>query len=299
VFTAWLLREAEGDADFGSLVSEAATREGAQQDFQTVAILGFGADGGKVGADQAEVLMKGLRRQAGREAVIDGLPVAFCSDAVGILGVALGTKAVADTDITGRVVMWASKFLRSSYDAERTENWQRCLFAAADRQLGSPLNLSVPKSSDCSDVRAALLAKGVIGTEDGMSDQEGQHTLRLAMGELPDELPYDRAALRLLGVESVIQASVPLVGRKNAAVVPERPDGFSDRDARVHDAVGRVRFLTLGNAEIMRDASVKKAMLGERLKPAGDAARRCLDRIRKAKGYPSSLDIKENRATPK
>ena len=50
---------------------------GAQQDFQTVAILGFGADAGTLRAAQIEVLKKGIRRQAGREVVIDGLPVAF------------------------------------------------------------------------------------------------------------------------------------------------------------------------------------------------------------------------------
>ena len=53
-FGAWLLRDAERDAEFASLVSEAATREGAQQDFQTVAILGFGADAGILGAEQIE-----------------------------------------------------------------------------------------------------------------------------------------------------------------------------------------------------------------------------------------------------
>jgi len=70
VFAAWLLREPETDAEFASLVSDAAAREGAQQDFQTVAILGFGADAGILGAAQIEVLKKGIRRQAGREATL-------------------------------------------------------------------------------------------------------------------------------------------------------------------------------------------------------------------------------------
>src|SRR5438445_9801727 len=81
VFAAGLLREPKTDAEFASLISDAAAREGAQQDFQTVAILGFGADAGTLRAAQIEVLKKGIRRQAGREVVIDGLPVAFCSDA--------------------------------------------------------------------------------------------------------------------------------------------------------------------------------------------------------------------------
>src|SRR5207248_241386 len=129
--------EAQADAELAALVGDAATREGAQQDFQSVAILGFGATASMLATEQTEVLKKGLRRQAGRGVVIDEVPAAFCYDAVGILGVVLGTKAVADTEITDQIVKWASKFLKKSYDAERAEEWQRCLFAAADLQLGS------------------------------------------------------------------------------------------------------------------------------------------------------------------
>ena len=46
--------------------------------------------------------------------MIDELPAAFCSDAVGILGVALGTKVVADTELTDQVVKWISKFLKKA-----------------------------------------------------------------------------------------------------------------------------------------------------------------------------------------
>ena len=136
-FAAWLLPGPETDAEFASLVNEAATRQGAQQDFHTVAILGFGADAGLLAAEAIEALKKGLRRQAGRGVVIDELPAAFCSDAVGILGAVLGAKVVADSEITDQIARWASKFLKKSYEEDRTEDWQRCLFAAGDRQLGS------------------------------------------------------------------------------------------------------------------------------------------------------------------
>jgi hypothetical protein len=295
-FGAWLLRET--DAEFASLVGEAATREGAQQDFQTAAILGFGAHAGMLGAKQIEALTKGLRRQAGRGVVIDGLPAAFCSDAVGVLGTVLGTKSVADTELTDQVVNWISKFLKKSYDAERTEDWQRCLFAAADCQLGNLLNLSMPKSPTTADVRTAVLARGVIQAgADRPADQDGQWTLNLAMRELADGLSHDRAALRLAAVESVIQAAVPMVGGINAAPSPRQGHPLSDRDVRVHDAIGRERFYTLTNAEIMREASVKKSLRADGLEPGGEAAKRCLDRIRNAKGYPLSREITKKRAT--
>jgi hypothetical protein len=64
-FAAWLLRGREMDIEFASVVTDATARIGAQQDFQTVAILGFGAQAGILSALQTEVLKKGLRRQAG------------------------------------------------------------------------------------------------------------------------------------------------------------------------------------------------------------------------------------------
>jgi hypothetical protein len=296
-FAAWLLRET--DAEFASLVGEAATREGAQQDFQTVAILGFGADAGILNTKQIEAFKKGLRRQAGREVAIDGLPVAFCSDAVGILGVVLGTKALAGTELTDQVVKWVSKFLKKSYDAEHTEDWQRCLFAAADRQLGNLLNLSVLKSPATADVRTTLAAKGVIEAgDDGPSDNDGQQTLRLAIRELPGELSCDRAALRLAAVEAIIQAEMPSAGGKNAAQSAKRGGTLSERDGQIHDVVGGERFRTLPNAEIMKDPTVKKRLRADfDLEPGGDAAKRCLDRIREAKGYPLSREVTKKRAT--
>ena len=42
-FAVWLLREPEQSADLASIVDQAAKREGADQDFQTAALLGFAA----------------------------------------------------------------------------------------------------------------------------------------------------------------------------------------------------------------------------------------------------------------
>jgi hypothetical protein len=298
-FGAWLLSGRETDAEFVSLVNEAATREGAQQDFQTVATLGFGLDAGKLGVEQTEALKKGLRRLAGREVVIDALPVAFCSDAVGILGVALGTKRLADTDITNLVVKWLTKFLKKSYEAERTEGWHRCLFAAGDRQLGSPLNLSIPKSPDTADVRTALLAKGLIEARDGGPEEDGQQSLRLAMRELPDDLPCDRVALRLVAVESVIREAVPPLGGKNRGPSQEHRRPLSDRDTRVHDAIGTERFRTLTNAQIMKETGVRKRLRVDFQLDTADATKLCLDRIRRTKGYPLSREIVKKRSALK
>jgi hypothetical protein len=296
-FAAWLLRE--NDGELASLVSEAATREGAQQDFHTAAILGFGAEAGLLTAEAIEALKKGLRRQSGRGVVIDELPAAFCSDAVGILGVVLGTKAVADPELTDQIVKWVSKFLKKSYDEERTEDWQRCLFATADRQLGSSLDLTILRSPATADVRTALVSKDLIDASDAESaDQDGQQTLTLAMRELANDLPSDRAALRLAAIQSVIETIIPVVNGNNTPRAT-KSGSLSDRDARVHEVIGQERFRTLRNAEIMRDPTVKKRLRVDfELEAGRDDTKSCLDRIRAAKEYPLSRQIVKKRSHP-
>jgi hypothetical protein len=298
-FAAWLLREPETNCEFASIVNDAAARQGAQQDFQTVAILGFAAEAGVLNTAQVEVLKNGIRRQAGRKPVVDGLePMAFCSDPVGILGVLLGTKAVADVDITSQVVGWTSKFLRNSYEMDRTEDWQRSLLAVADRQLGSSLNLLIPNSPATADIRIALAARGVIDDDPNRVAEDRTQTLKLAVREPQDELNSDRAALRLAAIEWVLGTAEPTVKGKNGVRSAKQTGPLSERDIRVHDTVSKERFCTLTNAEIMKEASVKKRLWADfRLKAGSDAAKRCLDRIRQAKRYPLSREIVKKRST--
>jgi hypothetical protein len=92
VFSEWVLRRPQGQATFRSLVNEAAGGMGAAQSFQMVAILGFAAEAAYLREGHREALREGLLRQAGRRAVIDDMPVAFCLDVVGILGIAVGDQ---------------------------------------------------------------------------------------------------------------------------------------------------------------------------------------------------------------
>jgi hypothetical protein len=298
-FAGWLLGNTEREGEFSSLVTAAAKRECALQDFPTVAILGFGAASGILGVEQMAAFRKGLRRQVGREVVIDEVPAAFCTDAVGILGIVLGTKAVADTELTSEVVKWLSKFLKNSYEGRCAEDWQRCLFAVADRQLGSPLGLSVPQSPAAADARMALTSKGVIeASTEEPSDQDVYLVLALTLRELPHDLSYDQAALRLAALKAVVETVVPVVGRNVISRLPKGRRSLSSRDQRLHKGIGAERFRTLTNAEIMKEASPKKLLRVEGLDRRSDAAKRCLDRIRKAEGYPLSRDITKKRTHP-
>jgi len=205
IFAAWLRCDGGQMADFVSVAAQAAKREGADQDFQTVAVLGYAADAGLLSGPQAAVLKKGLTRVAGRTPVVNGVPMAFCVDAVGILGVAVGARAIADAGIINQVAQWITGFLRSSYETDGVQDWQRALFAFADVKLGGPLRLLMPNSAEIADVRTALRAKGTIAAGNGKHAREDAlQTFALSIEEPPGGTDCDRLALRLAALEWVI-----------------------------------------------------------------------------------------------
>jgi hypothetical protein len=247
VFAVWLREDFNQPADLLSIAAKAAEREGAGQDFQTIAILGFAADAGVLSDPELAALKKGLTRLAGRSPVVNGVPMPFCADAVGILGVALGTTVIADAEVTGNVVGWAMRFLKSAYERDRAEDWQRCLLAAADRKMGAPLKLSFPNSIAVADVRLALLAKGLIHCPDMQVRQDAARVLQIANQEPLGEVECERAALCLAGVEWVIrqvgkQADPAGVFTEHTSTNPlhtPKEDQTGDIDARPQRRRGR------------------------------------------------------------
>src|SRR5580704_14676712 len=100
LFAYWMLTRKADEAEAKQIAAAAAQHTGAQLDFQTVAALGFARESGLLGTEISETLKQGLERLAGRQAFVDGNPMPFCSDAVGIFGVTLGTRALGDIAVT-------------------------------------------------------------------------------------------------------------------------------------------------------------------------------------------------------
>jgi hypothetical protein len=202
-FIAWLLE------DFNNLLSiagAAAKRAGAGQDFLDIAILGLAAHAGVLSEPGVAELKEGLTRLAGLRPIVNGVRMPLYTDAVGMLGVALGTAVIADAELTSQVVGWTRRFLKSAYEMDEVQDWQRCLLAAADLSLGSPLILPFPTSGLVADVRLALLAKGLINSP---KTQVQLDTARLRQSTIEEPLggpvECERAALCVAGVEWVIR----------------------------------------------------------------------------------------------
>src|SRR6266550_5484171 len=111
VFAYWMLARAGDAPEAKQIASAALQRSGAQLDFQTVATLGFARESGLLGQESSGTLKEGLERLAGRRPFVDEIPMPFCSDAVGILGVALGSRSLADDGVSSQITTWFSSFL--------------------------------------------------------------------------------------------------------------------------------------------------------------------------------------------
>jgi hypothetical protein len=207
LFETWLLPGRALRDEAAAIVDRAALRKGAEQDFATAALLGFAADAGLLSKSQLGSLRTNLLRLAGRSSVIHGSPMAFCGDAVGVLGVVVGAKKLADSGVAGQIEQWAASFLKSSYGRDGLEEWQRCLFAVAGRHLGNAIELEIPVSPAIADVRTALRSKALVEAGDGdLSREESLRVLNLALRETEADLGYDRAVLRLAALDYLTES---------------------------------------------------------------------------------------------
>jgi hypothetical protein len=212
VFGFWVMATPTDATEATKIVTAAMQRSGAQQDFQTVATLGFAKESGLLGPEAAVTLKQGLERLAGRNPVVDEIPMPFCSDAVGILGVALGTRSLADSGVSSQMVTWLSRFLSNIYILDGTENWQRSLFQAADHVLGGGIKLSASAHSQAEDVRIALAAKNALPRSSAVqAEQEEEGALSLILAQGTTKVSYERAAIRLAALEYIVRAAPAVV----------------------------------------------------------------------------------------
>ena len=225
-FATWLLREPNLVSELQPVVKAAAAREGADQDFENTALLGFAAGSGILAEQQLLVLGKGLRRLAGRSPMVNGSRMTFCGDAVGLMGVVVGTKAIADKQVAAQIEGWASRFFKDSHANAGNEEWQQCLIAAAGRTLSKSLALELPHTPATADVRLALAAHGLIPLREDSAIRDIEETLKMAEQPLPEEFSYDRAALRLTAIEWITR------GPRRSTKQDVRPRGSMDLAAQ-------------------------------------------------------------------
>jgi adenine-specific DNA-methyltransferase len=153
--------------------------------------------------------------------------MAFCTDAIALLGIALGTHTLDNQSIQRAVADWMSRFLWKSYQMLRVQDWQRCFLAIAQQLIHVNPELVIPATSTVADIRVALHSKGLLLRDPSMTEQDEQHALSL--------LKTGNQVTRVTGpctVEATIPTPVDWEGdgiEDSGAVKLEEHGSFVDR----------------------------------------------------------------------
>lgn len=208
-FLAWALRDEDPADDLARLGSAAASAFAAARTYRDVAAMGYALHAGRLDDAHIESLRAGLRWLCGRSAEIDGEPAPFFTDAVTLLGAAVGAATLGDDEATA-VQKWLLEFLPRAASLPAVEPWQRCLFAVSLQALGSTA-IPLPADTAAADVRTALRARSLLpGDGTAADDADERLTLALLKQQLTNDLSVPRAALRLAAF-SWIRRSAPVV----------------------------------------------------------------------------------------
>jgi len=211
-FLAWCFRENPPGDDLATLANESATSLTAkgERSYHDVAALGFAARGIGLNQDQLTVLAEGLQWLGGRSPRIAGEPAPFVSDAVAILGIALGGAFVGD-NTTKVVAEWMRGFVSDAAGLPALEEWQRMLFAAALHALGIDA-LPIAPDESSADVRTVLRAMALAPKAGTREEIEKDERLTLESLKQADAAPtlVIRAALSLKALVW-IQRSAPVI----------------------------------------------------------------------------------------
>jgi hypothetical protein len=172
----------------------AASKKGAMQEHSDIAALGFGMSCDMLDDSSRQAFLDGLSRLCGRTPLMHGTPIACCTDAPALLGLAVGAKAAGEAEAS-RLTSWVRQFFDRSYASSQISDWHRGLLHGVSHclQLGAPLPaLSVIPA----DLRVALHAKGLLPNDPAHSERDEAEALQLLKSDVEPVAP-GRAALRL------------------------------------------------------------------------------------------------------
>lgn len=217
-FAAWLLPHQNKGLSVNGPVNVSLSHIGAQKTYQDVAVFGFAAASGTIDHGQQNTLNVGLRWLAGREPFLDGLPTGICLDAVALLGIALGTKYLGDDSTREAIVDWMKKFIVKCYDMRGVHDWQRCLFVAAQEEIGNKIAMTVPSDPSVADVRVALRSRGLLLiSEKTVYEQDEADALILLKEDALKSVDLIRAVFRLAALDWIFR-SLPTITMSHPTV---------------------------------------------------------------------------------
>lgn len=202
VFAAWSLANTSFGFEFESICRESAQRVEASRSYLDIAILGFSADAGLAETDINKALKEGLEWQSGRSVTIDGISTGVSQDPIALLGIALGARIIANSDLMDLVSKWVGSFINEAYEMRGIENWQKCLIAAAGHLLRISPSVVIPNDDSINDVLIALNTKKIFLSNDISGN--AAHALYYLKSAKATEVEATRAALSIVACNAIM-----------------------------------------------------------------------------------------------
>lgn len=209
-FLAWLIPDNRMGLTLSGPAAVAASRVGAERTYKDVAILGFASTSGSFEPIHKKALVDGLKWVIGREPFLQGMPTGACTDAVALLGIAVGARS-CDERIRRAIAEWMGKFVYTSCEMRGVSDWEKSLFAAAQRCASLKPDISIPVENAVADVRVALRVKNLLEIgSNSQIEQDEMDALNLMKNIEGGSIPMARAGLQLAAFEW-IKRSAPTV----------------------------------------------------------------------------------------
>jgi predicted nucleotide-binding protein len=196
-FAAWLMPGNPYGLCMDGAVQAALTASGAGRTYREVAILGYAAHAARLDLAGQSTLAAWLRWLTAREPVVSNVPMPFCTDSVGLLGIALGARAVGDDGARQVVSSWLGRCIEARAGAgdERDDD---VLPVAVEWTAGRTIEKHRLTDSSLADVRVALRSRGLLSDlKERSDDDEELDTLTLIQQETAPALGMVRASVRL------------------------------------------------------------------------------------------------------
>ncbi|MEO2088348.1 MAG: hypothetical protein ABGY75_02490, partial [Gemmataceae bacterium] len=210
VFAAWVLSGCDAVVEMTAAVQAAERAAGAARTYRDVATLGFAAHGGSLGPTGVAGLGDGLGWLVKREPVVAHTPMPFCTDPVGLFGVAVGAAAFGDQELTAATAAWLARCLAARADPDKAEDWTGLLDTVGLAVVGRPGDVTtLADRPEWSDIRVALRARGFgpfLGNRPADTDE--YDALVFAVRGV-GHLGVPRAAMRLAALDHIRSKAVP------------------------------------------------------------------------------------------
>ncbi len=201
-FTAWLLGDNTCGVGMDGTLRVALAASGAGRTYREVAILGYAATSSRIDAAGLSKLEAGLRWLTAREPVVSSVPMPFCTDSVGLLGIALGGRAAGDEAMRQAVSSWLARCIAARADSADGDGCEDLLLLAVEWGTGRAGQKRLLADPALADVRVALRSRGLLTDLKERSDEDEEYdALTLIQQEAAASLGVPRAALRLAALQ--------------------------------------------------------------------------------------------------